>query len=222
MPAPWHDHDWVFDCDGVLIDSNRVKTDAFFQAALPFGENAARRLVDYHTATGGVSRYKKVDYLFEEILKRPPLDREKDDVLERFAAATRQGLATCRKIGGAEEFLGGLEGRNKIVVSGGAQDEVRWALGEHGLASFFSGIFGSPATKEEILTHAFDQRLIRRPVVFVGDSEYDFIAAEKFGLAFVFLYGASEFTGWEDYFRNKDVSVHRDFHDMIASQSPSV
>ncbi|NLC22432.1 MAG: HAD family hydrolase, partial [Halomonadaceae bacterium] len=26
----------VFDCDGVVLDSNRVKTEAFYQATLPY------------------------------------------------------------------------------------------------------------------------------------------------------------------------------------------
>ena len=37
---------WIFDCDGVLLDSNRVKTQAMFEAAKPHGEDAAMKLVD--------------------------------------------------------------------------------------------------------------------------------------------------------------------------------
>ena len=32
----------VFDCDGVVLNSNKVKTEAFYQAVLPYGEAAAR------------------------------------------------------------------------------------------------------------------------------------------------------------------------------------
>lgn len=38
----------VFDCDGVVLDSNKVKTEAFYQATLPYGEAAAQAMVDYH------------------------------------------------------------------------------------------------------------------------------------------------------------------------------
>ncbi len=52
---------FIFDCDGVLIDSNRVKSNAFFAAGLLYGEEAAHRLVEYHRSSGGVSRYKKFE-----------------------------------------------------------------------------------------------------------------------------------------------------------------
>ena len=48
----------VFDCDGVVLNSNSVKTSAFYKAALAYGEVAATALVEYHVANGGVSRYK--------------------------------------------------------------------------------------------------------------------------------------------------------------------
>ena len=45
---------WIFDCDGVLLDSNQVKTQAMWETAKPFGESEASRLVAYHKANGGV------------------------------------------------------------------------------------------------------------------------------------------------------------------------
>ncbi len=50
----------IFDCDGVILDSNRVKTAAFFSAASPYGELVAAKLVEHHVAHGGVSRYATV------------------------------------------------------------------------------------------------------------------------------------------------------------------
>ncbi|MDX1757946.1 MAG: HAD family hydrolase, partial [Marinobacter sp.] len=59
---------WVFDCDGVILNSNRVKTEAFYQAALPYGESAARALVEYHVNNGGISRYAKFERFLTTIL----------------------------------------------------------------------------------------------------------------------------------------------------------
>jgi|GEM_PF-7033688 len=58
----------VFDCDGVLLNSNKVKTQAFYRAAQQYGDNAAQSLVDYHLKHGGVSRYKKFKFFLENIL----------------------------------------------------------------------------------------------------------------------------------------------------------
>jgi hypothetical protein len=40
----------VFDCDGVVLNSNRIKTEAFRLVAAPYGEAAAEALVQYHLA----------------------------------------------------------------------------------------------------------------------------------------------------------------------------
>lgn len=58
----------VFDCDGVVLNSNKVKTEAFFKAALPYGEAAAQQLVEYHVARGGISRYKKFAWFVENVV----------------------------------------------------------------------------------------------------------------------------------------------------------
>ena len=58
----------IFDCDGVVLDSNRVKTEAFRAAAMPWGRAAAEALVANHVANGGVSRYEKFASFLEHIL----------------------------------------------------------------------------------------------------------------------------------------------------------
>jgi phosphoglycolate phosphatase-like HAD superfamily hydrolase len=63
-----HYRTFIFDCDGVLLDSNHVKTKAFYTAGLPYGEDAARHLVDYHCRNGGVSRYQNFDYFLRNIV----------------------------------------------------------------------------------------------------------------------------------------------------------
>ena len=60
----------IFDCDGVILNSNKIKTNAFYLAALPYGEGAAKELVEYHVLNGGVSRYKKFDHFLSVIVPR--------------------------------------------------------------------------------------------------------------------------------------------------------
>ena len=36
-----------FDCDGVILNSNKIKTKAFYKIGLQFGESEAKKLVDY-------------------------------------------------------------------------------------------------------------------------------------------------------------------------------
>ena len=66
----------VFDCDGVVLDSNIVKTEAYFRTAKNLGatDKEAQALVDYHVKLGGISRYHKFDYYLREIIHQPVND----------------------------------------------------------------------------------------------------------------------------------------------------
>lgn len=57
----------IFDCDGVILHSNKIKTEAFYKVALRFGKVAADKMVDYHVRNGGISRYKKFEWLLINI-----------------------------------------------------------------------------------------------------------------------------------------------------------
>ena len=56
---------WFFDCDGVLLDSNQLKSDAYYQVGLPYGKENAQALVEYNKRLGGVTRFEKFKYFFE-------------------------------------------------------------------------------------------------------------------------------------------------------------
>ena len=53
---------FIFDFDGVIAESVSAKTDAFREMYLPYGEEIANQVVDYHINHGGVSRFEKFKY----------------------------------------------------------------------------------------------------------------------------------------------------------------
>ena len=75
----------AFDCDGVLLDSVPVKTRAFARIAEPYGAEARDRFVMYHTVHGGVSRYKKFEWFYREVLGREITPEESAELGRRFA-----------------------------------------------------------------------------------------------------------------------------------------
>lgn len=197
----------VFDCDGVLLDSNRVKTDAFYQAALPFGESAANALVRYHVANGGVSRYRKFEYFLSEIVRHEDME-PLNELLSRYAERVREGLLACRVADGLGELRSALPKSNWMIVSGGDQGELREVFEARGLSHYFSGgIFGSPTDKQEILSRELNCGNLVLPAVFLGDSRYDYESAMKFGLDFVFISQWTEFSGWQEYFADQPTAV---------------
>lgn len=196
----------VFDCDGVVLDSNKVKTEAFYQATLPYGEAAAQAMVDYHVANGGVSRYKKFAHFLEQIAPNiAPHHAEQqapdlEALLQAYAGHVREGLLSCEVAPGLETLREQTPCARWLIVSGGDQAELRDVFASRGIAEWFDGgIFGSPDTKDEILARELASGNIQRPALFLGDSKYDHQAASAAGLDFVFLSGWSEVERWEEW-----------------------
>lgn len=202
----------VFDCDGVLLNSNKVKVNAFYQAALPYGEKAANALVDYHVERGGISRYKKFEWFLQEKVKGqagPNLE----ELLEAYASIVREGLLTCEIAEGLEELREKTKSANWLIVSGGDQNELRDIFFQRELTRFFDGgIFGSPDTKDFILEREISSGNIKSQSLFLGDSKYDLYASKQAGMSFGFISGWSEWEDWSDYKESFCLSLEKLSH----------
>ena len=200
----------VFDCDGVVLDSNRVKTEAFRTAARPYGEAAADALVAHHVAHGGVSRYAKFDHFLQAIVPgQTGPDREA--LLAAYAGAVAEGLRACAIAPGLAALRAAHPGQCWMIVSGGDQAELRALFAERDLAEMFDGgIYGSPDTKDTILAREQASGTLSAPAVFLGDSTYDHRAAAAAGLDFIFISGWSEVADWQTFVNQNDLTAVAD------------
>ncbi|MGE5373188.1 MAG: HAD family hydrolase [Solirubrobacterales bacterium] len=200
----------ILDCDGIILDSNSIKTDAFYEVALVYGQEAARSLAAYHKQNGGISRYLKFQYFFREILGKDQADREIQAAIDHYGELVRARLATCNLTEGLLAFLDSIPDHiPKYVVSGGNEAEVREALQQQGLGRYFRDIWGSPATKDEIFGREIDTRTLVPPMLYIGDSIYDYECASRYGMGFIFVYQYTEVQNWQDFFENKSVTVYQ-------------
>lgn len=206
----------IFDCDGVILNSNKIKTRAFYNTALPYGEKAANALVDYHVTHGGVSRYKKFKLFLETMVSNEQIGFSLEDLLQTYAMEVRQGLMACDVALGLERLREQTHHTKWLVVSGGDQLELQHVFSERELMHLFDGgIFGSPDTKDDILARESKNKNIITPGLFLGDSKYDHIAASRAGLDFVFLSQWSEFSDWESYCATNALPVLRNINDLV-------
>ncbi|ENX56508.1 MULTISPECIES: HAD family hydrolase [Acinetobacter] len=193
----------VFDCDGVLLNSNIIKTKAFYQSALPYGKTAAQAFVNYHIKNGGISRYKKFEYFMDKIvpkLTENPIDLDVEQLLSEYAKQVRKELLQCEIAENLHTLRQQTQHANWLVVSGSDQQELREIFAMRGLTELFDGgIFGSPDTKDEILTREAQNGNIKQSALLVGDSRYDYEAATKAGLDFIFVYGWTEMQNWKNW-----------------------
>lgn len=131
----------IFDCDGVLVDSEPIANASFSRALKPHGidwsiEETMRRLM-------GRSLNSCVEICEAEIGRKLP-----DDFVETMQAVTYQNFrdAPLQPIAGVKETVLALQtaGIATCVASSGAPEKMRFTLGLTGLWDLFDGrIFSS-------------------------------------------------------------------------------
>jgi phosphoglycolate phosphatase-like HAD superfamily hydrolase len=197
----------VFDCDGVILDSNRIKTEAFRRVASEFcGDKYADCLVEFHLNNGGLSRQVKFRFLLDLL----PKGREwpsLNELCERFSEEVREALLTAPVAHGLGQWRSRFPELKWAVVSGGNQEELRDIFCRRELADHFDGgIWGSPTPKTALLKAAVEAGSIELPAIYFGDSRLDYFAARDSGLEFLFISDWTEFAGWEEFCCQMNIS----------------
>ena len=206
----------IFDCDGVILNSNGIKSEAFFNVTKSYGVDLAKAMQDYHIANGGISRYAKFEYFFKEILRSKPADYEVNNLVNLFARQVRDNLLFCDVSDGLKELKNYLKHSKWLVVSGGDQNELQEVFGLRGLSEMFDGgIFGSPDAKEEILEREIANNNIVTPALFLGDSKYDYSAATGAGLDFMFVSNWTEVDEWKSWTAQNNINYIQQLSDLL-------
>lgn len=202
-----------YDCDGVILDSNKIKTEAFYKVALKYGSEKAEKFVKYHKENGGISRYKKIEHLLKIIVNDYTTESYDNSLLE-FGSIVKQKLLVSKLVPGVRQFLEKYNSIDSYVVSGGSQQELENTFEEKNLKDFFKHIGGSPSTKYEII----DSIIARQKTgnyLFIGDSRLDYEVAKHYKMDFIFIFGVTEFKDWQNFFQNKDVMIFKDFDELM-------
>jgi beta-phosphoglucomutase-like phosphatase (HAD superfamily) len=163
----------VFDCDGVILDSNGIKSEAFRRVALRFGADTADRFVRYHQQHGGVSRYRKFAHLLDALSPVPAADRDVvlAELLGDYSALCAEGLLRCALIPGVQRFLDAIpRAVQAYVVTGGDQAEVRSVFSARGLDHYFREVLGSPVGKREHMQALAERGVFAAPSIYFGDA----------------------------------------------------
>ena len=205
----------IFDCDGVLLNSNKIKTEAFYQAALPYGVESAESLVAHHIANGGISRYQKFSYFLEKIIPTGKKGPSLEELLRIYAIRVNEGLINCEVDSGVFTLRDLTPSIPWFIVSGGDQVELREVFAVRKLDYLFDGgIFGSPDSKDLIFKRELSSLRISEPGLFIGDSRYDHQASQRAGLDFIFVNHWSEFDDRDSYCKEHKILVIDNLEDF--------
>ena len=200
-----------FDCDGVILDSNRIKAQAFRDILAGEPPDLVEAFVKHRAAHPGLSRDALFRFFFRDLVRTDDWASLAEHATLAFVDRTLDALTTCPLVPGIERALAALaeQGVPCAVVSAAARADLETVLNRRRLRQFFRDVRGGDRSKADNVTTLLDAGRLTRPLVFFGDSIADMEAAETIGCHFVFVSGVSE---WTDGLR---VCTLRD-HDAIT------
>lgn len=212
--------DVVFmDCDGVIFDSNEMKSGAMAAAVAGYPQPAVDEIVALHQKQGGISRHAKLRHFFTEIHPVEDVEAALAEALDKFGAHSKNGYRSIEPIPAALDFARAFDGpRNVYVVSGTDQAELREVFESKGLTSNFADVLGSPTTKPEHFRRVLAERGVAATnALMVGDGSGDFEAARALGMPFVFLAPYSDWaTATTDLTGQPDVHIAKDWAELSS------
>ena len=209
----------MFDCDGVVLNSNQTKIDAYYEVAKKMGgsDAQAQAFVDHHVAKGSFPRNGKTEYYLTEIVKQPVTKAIMQQYMHAFEDVLDVTLMQCEVAAGLDALKAATPQAKWMLVSGGDQAELRRIFPRRQLAQLFeAGIFGGPDKKDEVLSREIANGNLQFPALFVGDSKYDHQAASRAGLDFVFLSAWTEVPDWQAYCTEHKITVLNNIAQLLT------
>jgi len=178
----------VFDMDGVLLDSNRMKIEAAREAFAAVDRMRGDEFAEHFRHNFGLARRDHFAWGHRALLQqRGHHDSVIDRMVQDYARRVAEGYLSCPIAHGVERLLQHLPAP-RYVLTGSDQAEARALLQRIGLAPRFVEILGSPLSKIENLRRLVQTHSMPAArSVLIGDSQHDFAAAQAFGLSFVLV-----------------------------------
>lgn len=199
----------VFDFDGTLVDSLKVKYDARFELFADESEEVRAVAAEVIPQIRGKLRAE----IIRAILERTHPDLEKDvferkvlEYAQRYDELVEDRIVSQGLFPGTREMLDNLRGRYPLYVNSGTPDyALRKLLDRLEIASHFKGIYGIDPSRTEgasVVKRENMQKIVEREggagdaMVVVGDGTEDFACANAHGSKFIGI--LTERSGWND------------------------
>lgn len=176
----------ILDFDGVVIESNAVKTEAFRRVFSRFPEQA-EAMMAFHQAHVSLSRFDKFEHLLG-LMGRADDAVLQADIAADFSRRVLEGLAAVPLVPGAETFLREMTLRLPVyLASVTPAEELTGILAKRGLAHWFRDVYGCPPwTKPAAIRDVFAREGVRPgDALLIGDSAGDQRVAQMTGIDFL-------------------------------------
>lgn len=208
----------IWDFDGVIVDSVKIKSEAFYQMYVPYGEEVAQKALSHHLAHGGVSRFEKFKLYHREFLGIDLSEAQIKTMANEFSDLVLNKVSAADAVVGVMDFLSDYQAKyDFFIVTGTPEDEIKEILKRRKIDDFFKVVLGSPKNKTECLNILMQEHGVGlESSVFVGDASTDLNAARNVGMKFV-LRDNDDNRGQFDDYAGIRVSDFLNFDEVIKT-----
>ena len=217
---------FIFDCDGVILDSNNFKNQIFLESVKHYSSKKISNFEKFIKVNKGLSRYYFYEYFFSKIAKLENKDIEKEykKALNFYNNKIKANYKKCKYIPGVIKFIKKINKINKInkknifVISGSEENELIKIFKEKNIYKYFHKIYGSPKSKIDNAMN-LNLKIKSQKILYFGDSYYDYIVSKKIKSDFIFVSGYSDEI---KLFKNKKINKIEDFKNLKLSNTNTI
>ena len=174
----------VYDFDGVLVDSNDLKRDTFYEI-WDRPPASLRALVDQVLARPG-DRFSFIREVHDQLGGRPSLGRDAQHYIERYTRAVEDAILARGLKPDVPPFLEAHVDQIQLINSATPEAPLRSIVSRLGLGRWIRETRGRPLDKTGIFAYFMAKyQLTPDEILFVGDAESDYQVARQLGLAFL-------------------------------------
>mgnify|MGYP003391303697 FL=1 len=170
----------LWDFDGVITDSLAIRDYGFREIFCSFDNEDIKKLIKYHNLNGGLSRFHKINYFFNTILKQEISKNEIWQYADKFTQIMRQSLSDKKYlINDTVNFIkNNYKNYNFHIVSGSEHNELNFLCQKLDLSQYFISINGSPTPKNQLIKNLLESYNYNiNQTILIGDSINDYEAA---------------------------------------------
>ena len=181
---------FIFDCDGVIFDSNYFKIDAMRNALIRnnFTNIEVNASINYFKNNFGNSREHHVNE-FLKIHNKNDIESSNiaKKIIHDYSHQVKEMYMDCDLTDGFDFIFQNFGSFKKYIASGSNEQELKLVFQRRKLDKYFVGIYGSPQTKTNNIGSIIHQNqdVSKDEIVMIGDSVADYQSARKENIGFL-------------------------------------